>query len=169
MLRALRFIAGAAAGFAIWLYATPAYNDFLCRLLHIFGAFVKADGRSIVAMRAGFTDAHIPADQLTYNFILFAGLVAAMTPRVLSLIAATIVLLAFHPLALAINIEAAFTKSQFWISLDFLYRIGGMFAIAFACWYVATGFAGARGPRRETSRKSARAGRARPRAAATGR
>jgi len=44
-MRALRFIAGAAAGLAIWWYATPAYNDPLCRLLHLFGFFLAPAGR----------------------------------------------------------------------------------------------------------------------------
>jgi hypothetical protein len=166
-MRALRFIAGAAIAFAIWWYATPAYNDFLCRVLHIFGMFVEAAGRSITAMRAGFTSAHISADQLTYNVVLFAGLVAARPPRILRLIAATTILLAIHPLAVAVNVEAAFTKNEFWIALDFLYRIGGMFAIAFACWYAATAPAAAPAPRPGTSRKSAKEGRARPGTAAT--
>ena len=166
-MRAFIFIAGAAAAGAIWWYATPAYNDALCRLLHVFGLFVTPHGREIIAMRAGFTDAHVPADQLTYNVILFAGLVGARTPRVFGAIVATLVLLAFHPVALAIDVEATFTKSDVWMALDFLYRIGGMFAIAFVCWYAAT--TPVRAPQPGTSRKSARAGRARPRAAATSR
>lgn len=165
-MRALRFIAGAAAGVAIWWYATPFYNDLLCRLLRIFGVFVAADGRSVEAMRAGFTNAHVPADQLTYNIILFVGLVAARPPRILATIVTTIALLAIHPIALAIDIEAVFTKDQPWVALDFLYRIGGMFAIAFALWYAATP---APELRPETSRKPGKAGRGRRRAATTSR
>jgi len=163
-MRALRFIAGAAAGLAIWWYATPAYNDLLCRLLHLFGFFLAPAGRDITAMRAGFTNAHIPADQLTYNVVIFAGLVAAAPPRILRAIAATIVVLALHAVFLAVTIEAAFTKNEIWIAIDYIYRIGGMFAIAFVCWYAATP---ARGPRPGTLKKSAKAGPPRPRAATT--
>jgi hypothetical protein len=164
-MRALRFVIGAAIAFAIWWYATPAYNDLLCRILRIFGTLVAANGRTVDAMHAGFANAHIPADQLTYNVVLFTGLVAAKPPRVFATIVATLVLLAIHPFALWIDIEAVFTKDDLWIALDFLYRIGGMFAIAFACWYASTT------PFRELQpgrpRKSATAERARPRAAAT--
>lgn len=168
MPRALRFVIAAAIAFAIWWYATPAYNELLCRILQRLGVFVEPAGRAIRAMRAGASNAQIPADQMTYNIILFAGLVAAVPPRIWKVIIATIILVAFHIAAIAVNIEYTYVKSGLWMSLDFLYRIGGMFAIAFVCWYAATTPA-APGPRPETPRKSGRAGRARPRGAAASR
>lgn len=193
MLRtALRFIAGAAAGIAIWWYATPAYNEWLAAAARvelrwdkrITGAAIEPRDRAIV-VRPGTAapGIEIPADQLTYNIVLFAGLIAAIPPRrIWRGLAALIVLLAFHAIAAAITIESTYATragawseahyipiaQNFWSSLDFMYRLGGMFAVAFVCWYAAT-WSPAREPQRGTTRKSARAQPSRPRAAKSGR
>lgn len=126
-----------------------------------------------VAIRVTRVDApsiQVPADQLTYNIILFAGLMAAAPPRRLWRgLAAFAVLVIFHGLAIATTIEATYATragawsnahyspaaQDFWNSIAFIYRLGGMFAIAFVCWYAAT-WSGARESRSETSRTSAR-------------
>lgn len=161
LLRALRFVAGAAAAFAIWWYATPAYDGVLCDVLRPFGVHAVPAGRAVRAARTGSPEIQVPADQLTYNFVLFIGLAAAVpTPKVWRLLVALFVLLAIHPIALAVTIETTFKRqSPVWMSLDFLYRLGGMFAIAFVCWYAAT--YGARETQREAPRKQSRRGRAR--------
>ncbi len=176
MLRAaLSFIIGAAIALAIWWYATPAYNVLLSRII----GHAEASGRSIKVTYTGAPEIQIPADQLTYNIILFAGLVAAAPPRRLErLLIAIVALLAFHVLALLASIEAtyatragAWSRTQysplaqdFWSSVDFIYRIGGLFAIAFVCWYAAIG---ARGPQPGTSKKPGKEGQGRRRAAAS--
>jgi hypothetical protein len=141
LLRALRFVIGAVVAFAIWWYATPAYNALLCDILRQFGMRAVAVDRAVRATRPDAREVQVPADQLTYNFVLFVALAAAVPTRaVWRLIIALIVVLAIHPLAIAVTIERTFSpQSQFWLSLDFLYRLGGMFAIAFAAWYAALG------------------------------
>ncbi|HEY3055636.1 MAG TPA: hypothetical protein VGK31_06860 [Thermoanaerobaculia bacterium] len=174
MLRAaLSFIAGAAVAVAIWWYATPAYNVLLSRIV----GHAEASDRAIKVSRPDAPQIQIPADELTYNIILFAGLAAAVPPRRIErLLAAIVVLLGFHVLALLAAIEATYATragawstahysalaQDFWNSVNFIYRIGGMFAIAFVCWYAAIG---ARGPQPGTSKKPVRAGQDRPRAA----
>jgi hypothetical protein len=169
MLRVLRFIAGAAVGIAIWWYATPAYNALLCSALHLVGVAAEPLGRTVTVTRTGTLPIHVPADQLTYNFILFAGLVAAQPPRIWRGLIAFLALCIVHAMALYTTIEAtyalhagAYSESHysplaqdFWKSAEFIYRIGGMFAISFVCWYAATRI-GARESQRETSRESAR-------------
>ncbi|HSP14576.1 MAG TPA: hypothetical protein VLV78_07485 [Thermoanaerobaculia bacterium] len=174
LLRALRFVMGAAVAFAIWWYATPAYDDLLCELLQQFGVHAVAVDRIVRVARIGAPDIQVPADQLTYNFVLFIALAAAVpTRKVWRLLVALIVLLAIHPFALAVTIETTWAtragpwsaahysslEQQFWTSIDFLYRLGGMFGIAFVCWYSAT--YGAREPQPGTAKKSPRGGRAR--------
>lgn len=179
MLRALRFVAGAAVGLAVWWYATPAYDRFLCAALRVAGMRAEAFGRMVRATRVDAPFAQLPADQLTYNMILFAGLIAAATPRrVWRAIAALLALVATHVLALAVTIQNAYVNHSgkwgdthysdfahdFWEAAEYIYRIGGMFAIAFVCWYLAATWAAAPGRRRESSRKSERDGRGRRRA-----
>ncbi len=170
LLRALRFVIGAAIAFAIWWYATPAYDAVLCDVLRQFGVHGVAVNRVVRVARTGAPEIQVPADQLTYNFVLFIGLATAVpTRKVWRLVIALFVLLAIHPAALAVTIEATYatragawstshyseSAQQFWNAIDFLYRLGGMFALAFVCWYAAT--LGAREPQRETPRKFAKA------------
>ena len=169
MLRVLRFIAGAAVAIAIWWYATAPYDALLCSALRLAGVAAEPIGRAVAVTRTGAPSIQVPADQLTYNIILFAGLVAAMPPRLWRGIVAFLVLCIFHAIALYTTIEStyalragAYSESHysslaqdFWNSADFIYRIGGMFAVAFVCWYAATRI-GARGSRQETSPGSAK-------------
>jgi len=134
MLRLLRFVAGAAVATAIWWYGTPAYDSLLARAI----PFAHAENRVVNVTPPNGPSARIPADQLTYNVILFGGLIAASPPRrVWRGLLALIVLLAFHVVALYLSIQSTYsTIPGFWTSVDFIYRIGGMFAIAFVCWYM---------------------------------
>ena len=178
MLRFLRFVAGAAIAAALWWYLAPAYNEFLCRVLRFRNPSVETIARNVYVDRAGAPRVSIPADQLTYNFVLFAGLMAAVPPRrVWRALAALAALIVFHVLALYATIEAAYATSggawanehysplaqDFWNSASFVYRLAGMFAIAFVSWYLAA-FPLSREPQRETPRKSAKGGRASRRA-----
>lgn len=184
MRRLLRFVAGAAVAIAIWWYATPSYDALLCSVLAAFGVSAEAAGRLVNVTRDGAPSIRVPADQLTYNIILFAGLLTALPPRRLwRAIVALIALLAMHAVALYTTIQATYAlragaysdahysslAQDFWNSADFIYRIGGMFAIAFVCWYAATPSDRARESRPETSKAPARRERARRRARESGR
>ena len=167
MRRLLRFIGGAAVAMAIWWYATPPYDALLCRVLHWFGVAAEAAGRVVNVTRSAGPSIRVPADQLTDNIVLFAGLVAALPPRRLwRALIALMALLVIHVAALYTTIEATYAlragaysdahysplAQDFWNSADFIYRIGGMFAIAFVCWYAATAPDRARESRPETSK-----------------
>src|SRR5262249_53545397 len=117
-LRALRFIAGAVAGFLFWWYATLPYDGFLCfagerilwldqRLCH---ANLIADGRKVeVTPRLCVAPkAIIPADQLTYNLILFAALFAMRFRGFGSFFTCLAVLVLSHILSLTLSIEATY-------------------------------------------------------------
>jgi hypothetical protein len=154
----------------VWWYATPVYDAYLCRALQYAGVSAEAIDRVVQVTRLGAPSAKIPADQLTYNVILFGGLLGAITPRhagrvLLALLAIVIT----HFLALYTSIEATYATTagaysaahysplarDVWRSAEFIYRIGGMFAIAFVAWYAATPDR-ARGSLREKSKAPAR-------------
>ena len=164
---ALRFVAGAAAGSLVWLLLTPAYNSVLAfaaqPLLRIDprlrGVEVRGLEDRVQARggeeRLGLPRVVIPAGQLTYNLVLFAGLFA--TERGLfrgrafrRFLAALLALMATHVLAFVVSIEATFATrlgtwsdtnysallQDFWNSAEYAYRLAGMFAIAFGLWWV---------------------------------
>ncbi len=149
----LKFIAGAVVAMAIWWFVTPSYDALLCSVLQRVGVSATAAGRAVNVTRAGGPSIRVPADQLTYNIILFAGLLAAVPPRrAWRAVAALVAVLAFHTVALYTTVQATYAvragpysdahystlAQDFWNSTDFIYRIGGMFAIAFVAWYAAT-------------------------------
>ena len=150
MLRVLRFAAGAVVAIAIWWFATPAYNAILCSTLRFAGVAAVPVARAVAVTRTGAPSIQVPADQLTYNVILFAGLVAAIPPRIWKGILAFVALCIVHVIALYTTIASTWAQAAggFWKIAEFIYRIGGMFAIAFVCWYAAIG---ARGLQPETS------------------
>ncbi|HUP50462.1 MAG TPA: hypothetical protein VNA04_16935 [Thermoanaerobaculia bacterium] len=168
MLRsALRFAAGAAAGILLWLYVTPTYHVVLVaaaeplmradpRLRH---AEVLPSHRRITARggteRPELPAVLIPADQLTYNVILFLGLFATNPAPfrdrgVRRLAIALAILFATHALAVVAAIEATYAtgtgpwgdrnyapmEQDFWVALEYGYRLAGMFGIAFGCWWM---------------------------------
>jgi hypothetical protein len=161
LIRALRCLAGAAAGFLLWWYATPVYND----ALGAAAAQILQIDRRLCGPRADSVDrnvfvqprlcvapnATIPADQLTYNIILLAALFAMGGRRVLAFIVSCLVVILSHVLSLAVSIESTYANAngawseqhyraferQFWLSTEFFWRLVGMFAIVFACWWIA--------------------------------
>ena len=163
---ALRFALGAAAALLLWLYLTPTYNALLAgvtgpvvrmdpRLRH--AELLVSDRRIIARGDAGQPDLPgilIPADQLTYNVILFLGLfvtnVAPLRDRgFLRLAIALLVLFVTHALALAVAIEATYAtgtgawgermyrplEQDWWSAVEYGYRLAGMFGIAFGLWW----------------------------------
>ena len=163
LLRALRLIAGAAAGFLIWWYGALFYDGLLSagaeQLLsfdqRLCKAHLVADRRSIevtphlcVAPKAT-----IPADQLTYNFILLAALFAMSFRSAQSLLVSISIVAVTHVLSLVVAVEAAYAgrmgtwserhystlEANDWVAADFWWRLVGMFAIVFVCWWFTQG------------------------------
>ena len=160
LIRALRCIAGAVAGFLFWWYATPLYNAA------IGGASVQIlqMDKRLCGPRADPVDrslfvqprlcliptATIPADQMTYNIILFAALFAMGGRSVLAFIVSCLVVMTTHVLSFAVSIETTYANAngtwseqhysaferQLWLSTEFFWRLVGMFAIVFACWWI---------------------------------
>lgn len=159
-MRALRFAAGAAVALIAWWYATPVYDALLCRALHYVGISAQPLDRFVEVTRLDAARARVAADQLTYNVILFGGLLAAIPPkRIERGVLALLALVVTHLLALYVSIQATWAAQMgFWKAVEFIYRIGGMFAIAFVCWYATTPADRARESQRGTSKGSARRG-----------
>jgi len=159
-LRALRFIAGAAAGFLFWWYAALFYNGTLAfaaervlqldaRLCHAH--LVAADRKVEVAPHLCVAPtASIPADQLTYNIILFAALFAMRFRSFGSFFACLFALLVSHVLSLALSVESTYAArqgswshqhysalaQQLWVGAEFWWRLAGMFALVFGLWWL---------------------------------
>jgi len=160
LLRALRFIAGAVAGFLFWWFATPIYNQAIAfaaaPILQIdkrlCGPRLQGEGRNIfVSPRLCVAPtANVPADELTYNIILLAALFA-MRGRLLPFVASCFVVMLTHVLSLATTIESAYAtrtaswgdqhfspiEQDLWVGTEYFWRLAGMFAIVFACWWIA--------------------------------
>jgi len=151
---------GAAAGFLFWWYASLFYNGALSfaaeRLLQLdhrlCGAHLIADGREVdVSPRLCVVPtAIIPADQLTYNIILFAALFAMRFRSVQTFLASLFALVVTHVLSLALSVESTYAgrlgewsnrhyrgfEQDFWTGAEFWWRLAGMFAFVFICWWL---------------------------------
>jgi hypothetical protein len=161
LLRALRLIVGAAAGFLFWWCATPVYNDVLSlgaeRILRIdkrlCGPHAETVDRQVfVHPRDCVAPAvTVPADQLTYNIILLVALFAMQGRKILGFLASCLVVAITHILSLAVSIESTYAvanggwsqqhysliEQHLWLSVEFFWRLVGMFAVVFACWWIA--------------------------------
>ena len=161
LIRALRCVAGAAAGFLFWWYATPVYNNAIgaaaVQVLQmdkrLCGPRADAVDRSLFVQPrlCVIPTATIPADQMTYNIILLAALFAMGGRRLLAFIVSCLVVITTHILSFAVSIETTYANAngawseqhysaferQLWISTEFFWRLVGMFAIVFACWWIA--------------------------------
>jgi hypothetical protein len=168
MLRsALRFIAGAIVGTLLWSWCGDAYHAVIARaaepvvnidarLRHaeVRGAGPKVNARGN-EVEPSLPRVIVPADQLTYNVILFLALFA-MNKRLFRkdslrrLAIALVVLFGVHVLALAVSIEATYAsrvpgwsdaryggmEQDFWTAAEYAYRLAGMAAVAFGCWWM---------------------------------
>ncbi len=158
----LSFVAGAVAAGFLWFYATPAYDAFLS---HVGTVLLDVDPRlracaierdeRVVRVRStenlAFPTAMVPASELTYNVMLFAGLVAYRRGSWRRTLVAALVLVASHVVALVVSVEAVYATRQgpwsdahygggeqdFWTAAEYLYRLAGMFGIAFAAWWLS--------------------------------
>ncbi|HEY6843863.1 MAG TPA: hypothetical protein VI391_06825 [Thermoanaerobaculia bacterium] len=155
-MRALKFIAGAAAGFLVWWYGTLFYDGALSfaaeRVLQLdhrlCGPHLVADDRKVEVTPRDCVvpTATIPADQLTYNIILFAALFAMRFRRTWSFLASLAGLVITHVLSLALSVESTYSRlllktyspmeSSLWTGAEFWWRLAGMFAFVFVCWWL---------------------------------
>ena len=159
-LRALRFVAGAIAGLLFWWYATLFYDGALAfaaeRLLQfdqrLCNAHLVAEERKVDVtphLCVGPTAA-IPADQLTYNLILFAALFAMRFRSFGAFFACLLVLVISHVLSLAVSVEATYAghlgawsdrhygglEQDVWTAVEFWWRLVGMHALVFGLWWL---------------------------------
>jgi hypothetical protein len=158
--RALRFIAGAAAGFLVWWYGTLFYDGALAaaaeQLLRfdqrLCNAHLIADERKIEAIPhlCVGPKVTIPADQLTYNVILLTALFAMRWRSIASFLASLFVVAMTHVLSVVLSLESTYAgrmgtwseshyselEAHIWVAAEFWWRLVGMFAIVFACWWL---------------------------------
>ena len=162
-MRALRFFAGALVAFLVWWYAALFYDGALAfaaeRILqfdqrlcnaHLVAAERKVD---VIPHLCVAPSAAIPADQLTYNMILFGALFAMRFRSFQSFFAALFVLAVTHVLSLALSVEAMYAghlgtwsdrhysalEQDFWVGAEFWWRLVGMFALVFIMWWLTLG------------------------------
>ena len=173
---ALRFLGGAALAFFVWWTATLFYDGLLGfsaeRLLsfdkRLCGPHLIADDRKIeVHPRLCVAPTGtVPADQLTYNIILLGGLFAMRWRSVAAFLTSLFVVAVTHVLSLAVSVESAYARvgawserhyssleQDIWVSTEFWWRLVGMFAIVFVCWWLTQ--APEQGRRREPRRRPA--------------
>ena len=162
MRSALKFVAGAFVGGLLYFYATPFYSALLCRAVT---PMLRIDPRlrSVIAEREdgkirvrglediAFPNVVLPADELTYNVILFAGLIAMRRGNARRTALACIAFAATHIVALTVVGEAAYAtklgawsdrhyggnEQDFWTAAEYVYRLAGLFAIAFGIWWLS--------------------------------
>lgn len=153
---ALRFSAGAIAGALLWWYAAPAYDAFVAAaaepIIRLDARFHDADttgrGRWVIVRSATgrFRMATLPADQMTYNVILFAALMATVRrPRWSRIAIAIVALFLSHVITFAIGTESLYAsgrdpdalEANVWMMANLFLRVVGMLAVAFGCWWWA--------------------------------
>ena len=151
---ALRFLAGALAGALLWWYAAPVYDAFVAAaaepVLRVDARFHDADtaerGRWILVRSATgrFRMGTLPADQMTYNVILFLALIATVRrPRWRRVAIAVAVLFVSHVLTFVVGVESLYasgrgaesTEANVWMMANLFLRVVGMLAVAFGCWW----------------------------------
>jgi len=159
----LRFFAGAVVGAVVWWYLTPGYNEIVARPCAGVLRFDRrlrdikpAPEQRWIQFRSasgGFPPVKIPADQLTYNLILYAGLMATerrmfRDQYVVIMLIGIVVLFVAHVAAFAVVTEGLFAtvlgpwseahyselEARVWVALQMFYRLVAMFAIPFALW-----------------------------------
>src|SRR5437762_360620 len=120
---ALRFAAGAIAGALLWWYAAPAYDAFVGAaaepVLRLDARFHDADtaerGRWVIIRSATgkFRMATLPADQMTYNVILFLALMATVRrPRWRRVAIAVVVLFLSHVITFVVGTESLYAGGR---------------------------------------------------------
>ena len=152
----------------LWWHFTPAYNNVVARaavpFLHLDSRLHDLDidpQDTSVLLRSPdhlFPAAHVPASQLTYNFILFIALVATerrlfRDRKLFRFVLALVILFASHVLmfimaseALYATAEGAWSDAHYgswaqdgWLLASLFLRLVGIFAFAFLCWLLVRG------------------------------
>ena len=163
--KGLRFSAGLVIGAVLWWYATPAYDTLLAvastPLVHLDHRYrtasLLATGRSIRVTGRSIPPATVPVDQYTASGVLLLALFAMRRDlfhdRGIRAFAFSLLVVAvMHTLAVVIGMESTYavrtpdwgdrnysgTAQDFWQAAEFVYRIGAMFAVPFACYWLAS-------------------------------
>jgi hypothetical protein len=150
----LRFLAGALVGALLWWYAAPSYDAFVGAaaepILRLDARFHDADtaerGRWVLVRSAGgkFRMATLPVDQMTYNVILFIALLATVRrPRWRRVAVAIAVLFVSHVITFVVGTESLYAsgrdptsiEANAWMMGNLFFRVVGMLAVAFGCWW----------------------------------
>ncbi|HEX5855556.1 MAG TPA: hypothetical protein VFZ57_08045 [Thermoanaerobaculia bacterium] len=186
---ALRGFFGFAAGLAFWWGATPAYNRALAEFAEgAIRAFERpratrlyAEDRRIVIDRADFPSTSgrpsLPADDLTFDVILFFALAAtvpglARDRALRGVVVSLLVLFLLHVLAVVANVESLYATHlgewsaarygafvrNLWATAAHFWRFVGCYAAAFLLWWFlvrspASALADASGSRRFSRRR----------------
>lgn len=163
--RAVKFIIGFVVATVVWLWISPLLARGMAAatepLLHLDARFRDAQlsaSESMVSVDAPhgtFPQTKYPADQLTFNVILLVALFASNRKpwrdrNIIAFLISLAIILALQPLALLVTIEtyySGFTKwgetqygnvaTNVWLVLSMFWRLVGMFAAVFACWWVS--------------------------------
>ncbi len=165
-MRLLRFTAGLVPGILFWLLISPPLTQLLAvatrPLIGLDSRFhnfeLTAHGTSVTMEAPGefIPSASFPVDQLTYPMILLIALFTSNAqPWRLRNMAAAMGSLAFfimlQPLAVLITVESSYAvfagrwgeehygkvAANVWLFLQMFWRLIGMFAVVFACWWLA--------------------------------
>lgn len=107
--------------------------------------------------RSELPPADIPADQLTYNVILLAALFASNRKpvsdrNVVAFLTSTAIVVVFHVVAVLLSVESTYAVRMnewssahygtvaryFWLYAEIFYRLVGMFAVVFICWWMGS-------------------------------
>ncbi|HEY6139989.1 MAG TPA: hypothetical protein VI670_19715 [Thermoanaerobaculia bacterium] len=153
---ALRFSAGALAGVLLWWYAAPVYDGIVAAaaepVLRLDARFRDLDtaerGRWVAIRSAGgaFRYGTLPVDQMTYNVILVAALLATVRrPRWGRVAIVVAVLFLSHVLTFVVGTESLYatgrdpssTEASVWMGANLFLRVVGMLGVAFGCWWWA--------------------------------
>jgi hypothetical protein len=156
MRNVLRFLAGALAGALLWWYAAPVYDGLVAAaaepILRLDARFHDLDAaardRWVIVRSAGghFRLANLPADQMTYNVILFLALLATLRrPRWIRVAIAVAILFVSHVITFGVATESLYasardpssTEANVWMMASLFLRVVGMLAVAFGCWWFA--------------------------------
>lgn len=167
----LKFIVGVVAGGLVWWYFGPPYNGVLAELAvrllrvdpraHDLLVAVQDRGVFLRSLSDSAPTMTLPASDVTYNVLLYFGMVAATERwwrlrKGAAIGAGLLFLFVSHVITLVVMIEATYAASEpygshwgsietnIWFFAMMFLRLVGMIAIAFACWIFAKTHGGER-------------------------
>ena len=161
----LRFSAGMVLGAALWWYGTPVYNEFLAfaarPVVHLDHRYsqvtLTAVDRAIRVTGRSIPSAQVPVDQYTASVVLLFALFSMRHDLfrdrgIRAFALSLLIIVAMHVLAVMIGTEATYAvrtpewgdrhysgvAQDLWQAAEFVYRIGAMFAVPFACYWLTS-------------------------------